>query len=87
MPGLSLELRCNGPELSGGSVYAYQLDNATDYNTAWRNFNHWWGFLPARAGTTCPPKDAKEGIVTWTTADLPQASRPIQECGMQTPSR
>jgi AAA domain len=87
MPGLLLELRCDVPELAGGNVYAYQLDNTTDYNTTWRNFNQWWGFLPARAGTMCPPKGTENGIVTWTTGDLPQASRPVQECGMQTPSR
>jgi hypothetical protein len=86
MPGLVLELHCNVPELSGGNVNAYQLDNATDYRTAWQNFNQWWGFLPARAGTTCPPKGSNEGIVTWTGSDLPQASRPVQECGTQAPS-
>ena len=86
MHGLELELRCDVPELSGGNVYAYQLDNVIDYNTAWNNFNHWWGFLPSLAGTMCPPKDGKDGIVTWTTGDLPPDSRPVQECGMQKPS-
>ncbi len=86
MPGLVLELHCTVPELPGGNVYAYQLDNAADYKTAWQNFNQWWGFLPARAGTTCPPKGTSEGIVTWTSSDLPPASRPVQECGMQAPS-
>jgi hypothetical protein len=87
MRGLLLEVRCDVPELPGGNVYAYQLDNVTDYNTAWRNFNQWWGFLPSLAGTTCPPKGGKNGIVTWTTGDLPPDSRPVQECGMQKPSR
>jgi hypothetical protein len=86
MPGLVLELHCNVPELSGGNIYAYQLDNASDYKTAWQNFNQWWDFSPAGASTTCPPKGAKEGIVTWASSDLPEASRPVQECGMQTPS-
>jgi len=87
MRGLLMELRCDVPELSGGNVYAYQLDNVTEYNTTWNNFNQWWGFLPSLAGTMCPPKDGKNGIVTWTTGDLPPGSRPVQECGIQKSSR
>jgi hypothetical protein len=34
MQGLLLELQCTVPELSG-TVYAYQLDNAADYEAAW----------------------------------------------------
>ena len=85
MPGLLLELRCDVPELPG-NVYAYQLDNTTDYDTAWSNFNQWWGFIPARAGKCARQKAPRTGIDTWTSSDLPQASRPVQECGMQTPS-
>ena len=61
MRGLLLELQCTVPELPG-TVYAYQLDNATDYEAAWQNFNQWWGFLPARAGKGCPPKGTSKGI-------------------------
>ena len=85
MQGLVLELQCSVPELPG-TVYAYQLDSATDYETAWQNFNQWWGFLPAHAGKGCPPKGASEGIDTSTASELPQASLPVTECGMQTPS-
>ena len=85
MQGLLLELQCTVPELSG-TVYAYQLDNAADYEAAWQNFNQWWGFQPARAGKGCPPKGASQGIDTSTGSELPQASLPVTECGMQTPS-
>ena len=71
MRGLVLELQCSVPELPG-TVYAYQLDSATDYETAWQNFNQWWGFLPARAGKGCPPKGASEGIDTSTASELPR---------------
>jgi hypothetical protein len=86
MRGLLLELKCTVPELPG-TVYAYQLDNAVDYETAWQNFNHWWGFLPAHAGKGCPPKGNREGIDTSTGSELPVASLPVTECGMQSPSR
>jgi hypothetical protein len=85
MPGLLLKLQCTVTDLPG-TVYAYQLDNASDYETAWRNFNQWWGFVPARAGKGCPPKGASTGIGTSTGSELPQAALPVTECGMQTPS-
>jgi hypothetical protein len=85
MRGLLLELQCTVPELPG-TVYAYQLDNATDYGAAWQNFNQWWGFLPARAGKGCPPKGTSKGKDIPTGSELPQASLPVIECGMQTSS-
>jgi hypothetical protein len=85
MQGVLLELQCTVPELPG-TVYAYQLDNTVDYQTAWQNFNHWWGFQPARVGKGCPPKGATKGIATSTGSELPQASRVVTECGIQVPS-
>ena len=85
MRGLLLELQCTIPELPG-TVYAYQLDNATDYESAWQNFNQWWGFQAARAGKGCPPKGTGKGIDTSTGSELPQTSRTVTECGMQAPS-
>ena len=85
MRGLLLELQCTIPELPG-TVYAYQLDNATDYGSAWQNFNQWWGFQAARAGKGCPPKGTGKGIDTSTGSELPQTSRTVTECGMQAPS-
>ena len=86
MRGLVQAMHCTNPLLPGGNnVYAYQLDSATDFQIAWRNFNQWWGFLPARAGKGCPPKGTSEGIDT-SGSELPLASLPVTECGMQTPS-
>ena len=85
MRGLILKLQCSVPDLPG-TVYAYQLDNAADYQTAWQNFNQWWGFLPASAGNGCPPKGASRGIDTSAGSELPQASLTVTECGIQVPS-
>ena len=85
MPGLLLELQCTSPDLPG-AVYAYQLDNSSDYETAWDNFNHWWGFDPGSAEKGCPPKGAGDGIDKPTGSELPQAVLPVTECGLQTPS-
>ncbi len=65
MPGLVHTLHCaDDPGLPGGNVYAYQLDNAADYEAAWQNFNTWWKF-PASVTKTCPPPaGAVEGMVS-----------------------
>jgi hypothetical protein len=76
MPGLIQGLHCTDPGLRDGNVYAYQLDNAADYNAAWQNFNTWWGFLPASATKTCPPTaGAPEGKVNLGLSA-------VQECGL-----
>ncbi|HZI73657.1 MAG TPA: hypothetical protein VFD73_06445, partial [Gemmatimonadales bacterium] len=85
MPGLLLELQCTSPELPG-TVYAYQLDNPSDSETAWDNFNHWWGFDPASAEKGCPPEGSGNGVDKPTGSELPQAVLPVTECGLQTPS-
>jgi hypothetical protein len=87
MPGLVQAMHCTDPHLPGGHIYAYQLDSAAHFQTAWRNFNQWWKFLPASAGTTCPPTGASRGIVSLTNPALPEANRQVLECGIQMPSR
>jgi FKBP-type peptidyl-prolyl cis-trans isomerase len=82
MPGKVQTVHCTDSGLPGGNVYAFQLDSVADFQTAWRNFNRWWGFLPASAGKTCPPKGTAEGIVSLGSALLPQTDRPLTECGM-----
>jgi AAA ATPase domain len=74
MPGLVQALHCaDNPGLPAGSVYAYQLDTARDYEKAWQNFNTWWKFHPA--SKTCPPSaGAAQGRVSIGLAEL-------QECG------
>ena len=60
MRGLLLELRCTVPELPG-TVYAYQLDSAADYETAWQNFNHVVGFPSRPRGKGVPAKRYQRG--------------------------
>ena len=79
-------MHCTDPRLAGGNIYAYQLDNAADFQAAWRNFNQWWKFLPAGAGTTCPPTGASQGMVNVSSTDLPEADRQVLECGIQVPN-
>ena len=80
-------VHCTDPHLPGGNIYAYQLDSAADFQTAWRNFNQWWKFLPACAGTTCPPTGVSRGMVNLSNPALPEADRQVLECGMQMPNR
>ena len=86
MPGLVQAMHCTNPLLPGGNIYAYQLDSATDFQIAWRNFNQWWKFVPVGAGTTCPPTGASRGMVNLSNPALPEADRQVLECGMQMPS-
>jgi AAA domain len=87
MPGLVQTVHCADPHLPGGNIYAYQLDSAADFQTAWRNFNQWWKFLPAGAETTCPPTGVTRGVVNLSNPALPEADRQVLECGMQMPNR
>jgi hypothetical protein len=86
MPGLVQAVHCTNPLLPGGNIYAYQLDSATDFQIAWRNFNQWWKFVPAGAGMTCPPTGVSRGMVNLSNPALPEADRQVLECGMQMPS-
>ena len=86
MPGTVQALHCTAPGLPGGNIYGFQLDSSADFQTAWRNFNRWWEFLPASAGLTCPPAGTSQGIVSWTQSDLAQVDRFVLECGIQVPS-
>jgi hypothetical protein len=81
MPGLVEALHCTDPGLTGGNVYAYQLDNPPDLQSAWQNFNQWWGFISDAAGTTCPPIKKAYGLVSAKGAGLPEADRELTECG------
>jgi hypothetical protein len=82
MPGLVQELHCTDPGLKGGNVYVYQLDSATNFQTAWQNFNKWWKFLPGKAGKTCPPKHAAFGAISYSNSVLPPSDYQVQECGL-----
>jgi hypothetical protein len=81
-PGLVQALSCSDPGLSGGTVYAYQMDSSADFTTAFRNFNKWWGFDFSAAGTNCPPAAGKQGTVGWNDKFFPQRPNQSLECSM-----
>jgi len=82
MPGLVQELHCTDPGLKGGNVYAYQLDSAINFRTAWQNFNKWWKFPPGNTGKACPPKGAAFGTLSFSNSALPPSDNQVLECGL-----
>ena len=82
MSGVVQALQCDQvPGLRNGTVFAFQLDSASNYLTAWGNYNQWWGFNGAAAGTSCPPGGAAgEGTVSWSAHFFPQHEGQVLEC-------
>src|SRR5215472_7872403 len=82
MSGVVQALVCDQvPGLRSGTVFAFQLDSASNYLTAWGNYNQWWGFNGAAAGTSCPPGSAtSEGTLSWSGHFFPQHEGQVLEC-------
>jgi hypothetical protein len=82
MSGVVQALQCNQvPGLHNGTVFAFQLDSASNYLSAWGNYNQWWGFNGSAAGTSCPPSSATgEGTVSWSGHFFPQHDGQVLEC-------
>ena len=82
MSGVVQALQCDQvPGLRNGTVFAFQLDSASNYLTAWGNYNRWWGFDRAAAGTSCPPGSAAgEGTVSWSGHFFPRHEGQVLEC-------
>jgi hypothetical protein len=83
MPGLAQALTCTDPSLSGGYIYAYQMDSSTNYVTAWQNFNTYWKFdvSSAGTGTACPPTGSNDrGITPWHSSWFPYVNSQVLEC-------
>jgi hypothetical protein len=60
----------------------FTLNSAANYQTAWQNFNTWWGFLRASAAATCPPPaGALQGVVGSDNGKLVQANTELVKCG------
>ena len=81
-PGLVYGYSCTDPDVPNGSVSAYQMDNLTDYNATWKNFNSWSSFDVSTAGTNCPPASSgTQGITPWNSkAGFPQRQDQVLEC-------
>jgi hypothetical protein len=83
MPGLAQALTCTDPSLSGGYIYAYQMDSSTNYVTAWQNFNKYWAFDVSSTGTACPPTGSNgrgRGITPWHSSWFPYVNGQVLEC-------
>jgi hypothetical protein len=81
MPGLVKGLECNAPDMANGQIFGYQLDNVTDYNTAWHNYNTWATFGVSKS-LDCPPPsgDQQGGPGEWSNNDFPQRAGQVLEC-------
>ncbi len=81
MPGLVTALKCTDPGLPGGQVFAFQLNSSANYQTAWDNFNKWWGFDLSTAGTVCPPTGSDtQGTTEWKDKQFPYRNGQVLEC-------
>lgn len=84
MTGVVGALECDTvPGLTDGTVFAYQLNTAANYQTAWQNYNTWWGFDESSAGKTCPPADSdagSQGEQGYYSDLLPQRDGQVIEC-------
>ena len=80
MPGLIAGLSCSAAAF-GGYIYAFQADSAADFQTAWLNFNLWWGFDAGNAQTTCPPQGSgAHGVTGFESGSFPPAPGQVLEC-------
>jgi len=83
MPGLVQALTCVDPNLSGGYIYAFQMNSYAHFVAAWQNFNTWWGFNASAAQASCPPQgtgSTAEGITKWNDPYFPQQTGQSLEC-------
>jgi hypothetical protein len=87
-PGLVSAMSCDDPDVPNGVVEGYQLDNRTNYNTTWQNFNSWSSFDVSTAGSTCPPaSNGAQGIAGWNSQEgFPEMQGQVVECWMGTDS-
>jgi hypothetical protein len=85
MTGVVQALACTTvPGLANGTVFAFQLDNVTDYETAWNNYNQWQGFGAAGVNVeaTCPPSNPDdEGTINYNSYAFPARAGQVLECG------
>jgi hypothetical protein len=80
-PGLVRALECTAPDLPGGEVFGYQVDNGRDFGKAWANYNAWAKF--GKSSTeSCPPPSGQDqaGPIEWSNNNFPQRSGQVLEC-------
>jgi hypothetical protein len=80
MPGLVQALACTAPGLPGGQVYGFQMNSHANFETAWRNFNKWWGITGVTPGPSCPPRPGGAGRVGFHNEFFPPRAGQVLEC-------
>jgi hypothetical protein len=73
---------CTTSDLPGGYIYAYQVQNAADYQTTITNYNKWWG-ITSSAQSSCPPSgtgSSAQGVTGWHSTEFPEHSGQVLEC-------
>ncbi|WP_037607184.1 hypothetical protein [Streptacidiphilus rugosus] len=80
--GIVAAYYCTDTHLSGGGIWAYQMDTQADYQSTWVNFNKWWGFDASSAGGACPPSGSGHGLNGWhdNPAGYPSRTGQALEC-------
>jgi hypothetical protein len=78
MPGLVQALSCAEPGLPKGRVFAFQMDSRAHFQTAFQNFNTWWGITSA--GPNCPPAAGRAGITGFRNDFFPLRQGQVLEC-------
>lgn len=80
-PGLVRALECTAPDLPGGEVFGYQVDNGSDFGKAWANYNTWAKFGKS-SSEACPPPSGQDqaGPIEWSNNNFPQRSGQVLEC-------
>jgi hypothetical protein len=84
VPGLIQSLACIDPGLPSGNIYAYQANGPANYQTALLNFNSYYSFYIASAGSSCPPPGSTsqqvQGTVPWHDSYFPYRTGQLLEC-------
>jgi len=80
-PGLVRALECTAPDMPGGDIFGYQVDNSSDFGKAWANYNSWAKFGKSSA-ESCPPPSGQSqaGPIEWNNNNFPSRAGQVLEC-------
>jgi hypothetical protein len=80
-PGLVRALDCTAPDMAGGDIFGYQVDNNRDFAKAWANYNTWAKFGKS-SSESCPPQSGQSqaGPIEWNNNNFPSRSGQVLEC-------
>ncbi|TVZ01668.1 hypothetical protein EAS64_29785 [Trebonia kvetii] len=80
-PGLVRALDCTAPDMAGGDIFGYQVDNNRDFAKAWANYNAWAKFGKS-SSESCPPPSGQSqaGPIEWNNNNFPSRAGQVLEC-------